>query len=77
MPGADTELHFDVSGEARLIAVGNGNPFSHEPFQASTRKAFNGKCLAILQTTKRQGTILCEVRAEGLMGAELKFEARN
>lgn len=77
VPGADTELHFDVSGEARLIAVGNGNPFSHEPFQASTRKAFNGKCLAILQTTKRQGTILCEVRAEGLMGAELKFEARN
>ena len=77
VPHADNELYFNVIGEASLIAVGNGNPFSHEPFQASKRKAFNGKCLAILQTTKQRGTIQFEVRGEGLSGAELKFEARN
>ena len=53
VPHANNELRFMISGEAALVALGNGNPFSHEPFQASKRNAFNGKCLAILQTTQK------------------------
>lgn len=39
----------DELGEGRIIGVDNGNPESHESYQADHRKAFNGLCLAIVQ----------------------------
>lgn len=73
VPNADNELHLSVKGGAKLVAVGNGNPFSHESFQASSRNAFNGKCLAILETTNSPGVIRVDVSAAGLEGASLSF----
>jgi beta-galactosidase len=31
VPTADSEIHFSISGPGRIIAVGNGDPSSHEP----------------------------------------------
>jgi beta-galactosidase len=65
-PEADTLVHFDVSGEGRLAAVGNGNPIDHDDYQANQRKAFHGLCLAILKAGKTPGTIRLTARADGL-----------
>jgi len=57
VPSADHRIQFEVQGEGRLIAVDNGNPISLEPYQASQRRAFSGKALAIVQSTGRPGPI--------------------
>jgi beta-galactosidase len=55
VPDADKLLHFAVTGPAKIIGVGNGNPSSHEPDQYADggwqRQLFNGRCQVILQST--------------------------
>jgi beta-galactosidase len=52
VPYADNLVNFEIDGEATIAGVDNGNPVSHEPFQAYYRKAFHGKCLAIVKAPK-------------------------
>ena len=57
VPTADNEVTFSVSKNARIIGVGNGNPSSHEPDKAMKRKAFNGLCQVIIQSSRQAGDI--------------------
>ena len=66
VPAADVLIAFEVEGEGHIIGVDNGDPASHEPFQASQRRAFNGLCLAIIQVSKTPGTIRVKASAPGL-----------
>ncbi|MFZ0825932.1 MAG: glycoside hydrolase family 2 TIM barrel-domain containing protein [Verrucomicrobiia bacterium] len=66
VPVAGNEITFTLSGPAKLIGVGNGDPSSHEPDQASRRSAFNGLAQAIVQTTKKGGKIELKAEAAGL-----------
>jgi beta-galactosidase len=70
VPDADNLLHFSVKGDARIIGVGNGDPSSHEPDKCEDgkwhRRLFNGKCQVILQAGKTPGTIIVEVKSDGL-----------
>jgi beta-galactosidase len=54
VPDAGNLLHFDVTGKAKIIGVGNGDPSSHEPDKFATggwqRRLFNGKCQVIVQS---------------------------
>jgi beta-galactosidase len=54
VPNAQNLLHFSVTGAAKIIGVGNGNPSSHEPDKCADgewqRHLFNGKCQVILQS---------------------------
>ncbi len=70
VPDADNLIQFSVKGDAKIIGVGNGDPSSHEPDKCEEgkwqRKLFNGKCQLILQTGKTPGTIIVDVKSEGL-----------
>jgi beta-galactosidase len=66
VPDADNLLHFNVGGEGTLIGADNGYQASMESFQASSHKAFNGMCLAIVRSTKKAGRIVLRVSGEGL-----------
>src|ERR1017187_1205094 len=57
VPTADNEIAFVVEGEGRLIGLDNGDPQSHEDYKAARRKAFNGMCLAIVQSTAKSDRI--------------------
>jgi beta-galactosidase len=57
VPVADNLVAFDIQGEGRLIGVDNGDPRSHEDYKAKQRMAFNGLCLAIVQSTAKGGPI--------------------
>ncbi len=50
VPTADNPVAFTVTGAGHIAGVANGDPSSHEPDKAGARKAFNGLCMAILQT---------------------------
>ena len=75
-PTADNLVTFELQGEGRVIGVDNGNPASHEPFQALQRKAFNGLCLAIVQASRAAGTLRVTARAEGLAAATVEITCR-
>ena len=69
VPHADNLVTFEVEGEGRLVGVDNGLQTSHEPFKASYRKAFNGLCLAVIQSSKTAGQITVTASSAGLKGA--------
>jgi beta-galactosidase len=68
VPLADNEVSFNVSGAGKLLGVGNGDPSSHESDRANKRRAFNGLCMAIIQSSKQPGDIVVEASAAGLQG---------
>ena len=55
--GDNSLIRFEVTGPARIIGVGNGDPTSHEPEQASERKLFHGLAQVLVQTTDTPGEI--------------------
>jgi beta-galactosidase len=75
VPTAADDVTFTVSGPGRVIGVGNGDPSSHEPDRASKRKAFNGLCMALVQSQKTPGEIRVEASAPGLASATATLAA--
>lgn len=71
VPAADNEILFEVSGAGALLGVGNGNPSSHEPDKAPQRRAFNGWCLALVQSSAQAGSISVRAVSAGLEAAEI------
>ena len=69
VPTASDRISFTIKGAARLIGVGNGDPSSHEPDKSASRKLFNGKCLAIVQSSKAPGEVEVSAASEGLQSA--------
>jgi len=77
VPTAGDLLHFAISGPARLIGVGNGDPTSHEPDHAATRHAFAGLAQAIVQTRGEPGRIVVIAGAEGLVSGQVELFAHG
>jgi beta-galactosidase len=71
VPTASNFLSFKVSGEGKLIGVGNGDPNCQESDKEPKRSLFNGLAQAIVQSTKKAGEIHIEVVKEGWAGVEL------
>ena len=70
VPNADQLVNFEIDGDATIAGVDNGNPVSHEPFQAFYRKAFFGKCLVIVRSPKVSGKAVLRANSDGLKSAE-------
>ena len=66
VPDACPSVRFSVSGPVRIIGVGNGDPSCHDPEKGDRVRAFNGLCLAILQSAGRRGRATLAARASGL-----------
>lgn len=66
VPQADHLINFRVEGPGVLAGVGNGKPYGTESFQKPYRTAFEGRCLAILKSTKQAGVVTLTATAEGL-----------
>ncbi len=70
VPDADNMIRFSISGNGKIIGVGNGDPSSHEPDKcvegAWQRTLFNGKNQVIVQSDKKSGLIKFEAQSAGL-----------
>jgi beta-galactosidase len=67
VPITENEISFKVTGPGEVIATGNGDPTNHEPDPGSTRKAFAGLCMAMVQSAKSAaGSIRVEATSPGL-----------
>lgn len=76
VPYADNLIKFDIKGEGKIAGVDNGLQTSHEPFKADYRKAFNGLCLAVVQSSDNKGEINFHASSEGLMSARVIIKTR-
>ncbi len=75
VPTAGNKVTFRLSGPAKLIGVGNGDPSCHEPDKADNRSAFNGLAQTIVQTTTSAGEIVLEGQSPGLSPARLSLRS--
>ena len=66
VPTASDLITFRVTGPGVVAAVDSGDNRSHEPFQASERKAYQGRSFAMLKATAGHGRITLVASAAGL-----------
>lgn len=75
VPDANQLIRFSLSGDAKIIGVGNGDPSSHEPDKCADdawqRRLFNGKCQLIIQAGKSASTLNIVASSEELKTNEL------
>jgi beta-galactosidase len=74
---ADNPLTFKVSGAGKLLGLGNGDPSCHELDTADSRHAFNGLCLAIVQTSKSVDEIRVEATSPGLQSGVVSLASTS
>ncbi len=77
VPITDNEVSFRITGPAQLIGVGNGDPTDHGSDKGSSRKAFGGLCMAIIQAEKKGGSITVEASAPGLTASSVTISAKE
>ncbi len=75
-PLAANKVQFALSGPGTILGVGNGDPACHEADRADIRSAFNGLCMALVQSKAAPGEIRVEASAVGLTGDALVVTVR-
>jgi beta-galactosidase len=70
VPRSSNLVNFSIQGPGKIVAVDNGDATSHDPFQASYRKAYNGMCLVIVKAEKgASGSFTVKAESRGLKSA--------
>lgn len=71
VPTADNLINFDISGNGEIVGVDNGDALSHERYKDTQRKAFSGKALVIVQSTKESGSFTLTASSAGITPASV------
>jgi beta-galactosidase len=71
VPMAKNLVEYELAGPAWLRAVDNGDPVSHESYQANSRRAYAGKSLAIVQAGRQAGETVITARSAELASDSL------
>ncbi len=75
VPRSDNPISFSIEDKGEVVAVDNGDATSHEPFQASSRKAYNGMCLVIVKAREgSSGMFTVKASSKGLKGASIDIK---
>lgn len=75
VPDATPAITFKTSGPGAVVAVDSGDNASHEPFQASERRAFQGRVFAMVKASASNGKILVTATAPGLESNAVSIDA--
>jgi len=81
VPTADRMIHFNVSGDGKLIGVGNGDPNCQESDKDPQRSLFNGLAQVIVQAGREPGSIVVEAltqeRRGNLAGTQITITTKK
>lgn len=69
VPTTEGEVTFEVSGEAKLIAVDNADHYTDELFSGNTKKLHKGFVMAILRSNQTGGEVKIKASCKGLKSA--------
>lgn len=77
VPDADNIIQFSVKGEAEIIGTDNGLQTSIESFKSNTHKAFNGLCLAVVQSKEKENNVVVTAFSQGLQTASVIISTKK
>lgn len=77
VPTARDLVAFKIVGSGFIAAVDSADNNSHEPFQATERRAFQGRCAVMLKANAASGQITLEASAAGLTSDTITIAAFN
>jgi len=75
VPNADNRMDFKISGAGSIAGLDNANLKDNDSYHATTRKAWNGRAMAVIKSTKDQGDITLTVTSPGLPNATVTIKA--
>ena len=75
-PNFNDLINFNIEGEGKIVAVGNSNPTSVESFKQPYRKAYEGKCLVVIQSESKPGGIKLAATGKGLVSGGVTIDAK-
>ncbi|HJV76801.1 MAG TPA: DUF4982 domain-containing protein, partial [Paludibacter sp.] len=76
-PNATNRLHFKIEGPGVIAGVDNANIKDIDPYVGNTRKAWKGKVLVVIRSTKNTGDIKLTVSSPGLTDAVLNINSKK
>ena len=76
VPNTTNRVYFHLTGDGRIMGVGNGNPSDHDADKADQRNAFHGHCMAVIQAGSHLGVLQLTVASPGLTSVRISFQAR-
>ncbi|MBB6638254.1 DUF4982 domain-containing protein [Cohnella thailandensis] len=71
---ANNRVRVEVTGEARLVGLDNGDSTDYDPYKGMSRRLFGGKLMAVVAATLTPGKARIEVSSAGMRKAALEFE---
>lgn len=74
---ADHLVTCEISGPGKILGIENGDPESHEDYQALQHHAYQGRLLIYVQSQKEAGDFRLKVTAPGLSSAGLTIRVKN
>ncbi|NLW52721.1 MAG: SH3 domain-containing protein [Tissierellia bacterium] len=66
VPNASNSVQVEVTGNGKLLALDNGSQFDHSSYYGTSKNAYNGKMIAIIQSDKTAGNINVNISSTGL-----------
>ncbi len=75
VPNAGDLISFTITGPGRIAAVDSADNASHEPFQATARRAYQGRCFALLKAAAPKGRLTLVASAPGLTSGSITINA--
>jgi beta-galactosidase len=75
-PNAENRLQFNVEGPGIIAGVDNANIKDVDSYVGNTRKAWHGRALIVLRSTKNTGDIKLTVSSPGLVDGTITISAR-
>ena len=75
--GANNKINFSIEGEGKIVGVDNGNPSDTDSYKGNSRKAFSGKALVIVQSTKNEGSFTVTASSDGLQSSSITVNTKR
>lgn len=76
-PQATNQLQFSITGPGTIAGLDNANLKDPDLYTGSARRAWNGRALAVLRSTRKAGNIRLTVSSPGLPDATIVVKASS
>ncbi len=72
---ADNMINFEIEGPGEIVGVDNGNQADTDSYKDTKRRAFHGKALVIVQSTKKAGDIKLTASSDDIATDEIMIKS--
>jgi beta-galactosidase len=76
VPQGNNMIDFAIDGPGTIVGVDNGDATCHESYKGTSRSAFSGKALVIVQSTGEAGQITVTATSSGLTESSVSVNAQ-